>query len=93
MSHREVIILQLIQQLLLAKESLHGANKFEKNFYIEHENSKKRPTEEVLEFCEEHDIAIIGDAYPKPVMSAAESSFPGAFIHSLAMYGIPWEAS
>eukprot|EP00668_Euglena_longa_P017959 GGOE01022445.1.p1 GENE.GGOE01022445.1~~GGOE01022445.1.p1 ORF type:complete len:738 (+),score=202.76 GGOE01022445.1:67-2280(+) len=63
-------------KLQKAKDSLHTQQKFEKNFYIEHENVKKRSQQEVVAFLASHDVEVTPTEDFKPVLTIVESSFP-----------------
>ncbi|KAJ1956382.1 ATP-dependent RNA helicase dbp2, partial [Dipsacomyces acuminosporus] len=64
------------QELTAPEWDLGSLPKFEKNFYVEHENVAGRPDEEVEEYRKQHEMTVTGDIIPKPITSFAEASFP-----------------
>ena len=50
--------------------------KFEKNFYVEHEDVQKMSTDEVEQFRKENEMKIVGHDVPKPIRTFDEAGFP-----------------
>lgn len=49
---------------------------FEKNFYIEHPRVQGRSDQEVAAWRQQHEITVVGENIPKPVVYFDESPFP-----------------
>ncbi len=50
---------------------------FEKNFYIEHPDVRKRSEEDAQVWRRSVDITVVGKGIPKPVLTFEEASMPG----------------
>ena len=61
-----------------------AAPKIQKNFFVEHEDSKNRPKEDVDLYLKENEISVQGHDIPRPVLTFKESSLPKYLIEQLS---------
>lgn len=64
-----------LQQIDWARE-LPNLIKFEKNFYVEHDDTKAMTDGEVDAYRKDKQISIWGDGVPKPITSFRRATFP-----------------
>lgn len=61
--------------------------KFEKNFYIEHPDVRRRPDEEADRWRQKHSITVNGKGVPKPVYTFEEASMPEYVLQEVLKQG------
>ncbi|KAJ2217627.1 ATP-dependent RNA helicase dbp2 [Coemansia sp. RSA 487] len=75
------------QELVKPNWDAETLQRFEKNFYTEHESVAARSEQEVDEYRQQFEMIVTGDSIPKPIISFGETNFPDYVMNEITKLG------
>ncbi|KAJ1795440.1 ATP-dependent RNA helicase dbp2, partial [Coemansia sp. RSA 2399] len=75
------------QELVKPDWDTQTLQRFEKNFYTEHEAVAARSAQEVDDYRRQFEMIVTGDAIPKPIVTFGETNFPDYVMDEITKLG------